>query len=182
LSDSVLAVRSCPICSCSIDVEFDPISHDVRVSSSSIPPLAKDKLAIVGEYRRIKGLGLDWDAKHRPRAIVYAQGILEAIGNVPTAPSLAVEAVGWVSAHATTSWDLGDVQARIPAFLKARIESQAAARKERCPLCGRLAIEGGTYCPDHAWCYKCDVDLPHGKSFGNGTWPICARCQNATTL
>ena len=93
MSDAILSVRPCPICQCSIDVEFDVHSHDVRLISTAVPQLAKDKLAIVSEYRRLKGLGLDWDAKHRPRAIVYAQGILEALGNIPTAPTLAVEAV-----------------------------------------------------------------------------------------
>lgn len=176
MTDTILAVRPCPICGCSVDVEFDPISHDVRVTTTDLPPLAKDKLAIVAEYRRIKGLGAAWDLKHRARAIVSAQGIMEAIGNVAQAPSLAVEAVGWVSTHSDKSWDLGDVQARAQEFLTARTKAQELARKTKCPLCGRPAIDGGNFCPDHSWCRVCDETIPHGKSYDDSTYPICAKC------
>lgn len=177
MSDTVIAIRPCPVCACSIEVEFDPKSHDVRLTSESVPALARDKLAVVAEYRKIKGLGLDWEKKHRPRAIIYAQGIIEAMGSTPQAAALAVEAVGWVAAHSESSWDLSDVQVRVQEFLRARSEAREQERKSKCCICGHPAIAGGTYCLDHSWCRVCEESIPHGRSYDDGDYPICAKCK-----
>lgn len=176
MSEVRRVVKPCPVCACAVEVQVDPATGDVALAAVDVPPLYREKAAVVAAYKKAKGLALAsrWDDEHRARALACAGDLIVKTGAVEHA----LDAMAWFAASAAgRRWDLEHVVAAAPAFLAAR--AAAARPGQTCWYCRKQAVPGGELCVEHAFCAGCEAPLLSGKSSGlPDSLPRCGSCAN----
>lgn len=144
-----LHIQSCPICASTLSAIYDTIEGKLTLRPENLPPLAKDCLAVVSLYKRLKGLGAPWERSHGPRGIVYAQSLLEAVGAYGGQLERALGLLEWLKEKGK-DFDLDSA----PTFYneyQEHIKALANVTRSRCLVCGISFSGQGPRCQDHEW-------------------------------
>lgn len=142
-----LHLKDCPICSSRISITHDRIDDTLTLRPENIPPLAKDCLEIVSLYRRLKGLGRDWRAKHEARGIIYAGQLIQASGPLGGAQERCLGLLTWLS-ESKRDFDLGTASSRFGEYA-AHLAAKSNASRGRCAVCGESFNGTGDDCRRH---------------------------------
>jgi len=110
------------------------MSEEIRVRPENLPPLAKDLVAVVNAYKRIKKLGPDWEAKHMARGLIYAGELLNVVGPQGGAVDRAVGLLEWLAAE-KRDFDLGSAGTHFGAY-QSWMAAKTAETRGRCRECG----------------------------------------------
>lgn len=172
--------RPCAVCASDLEITLDVMSEDIAVRPANLPPLAKDKLAVVAVYKRLKGLGAEWQKSHGARGIIYASKLLETVGVQGGQVDRAVGLMQWLK-DSGREWSLDSA----PAFwgeYQAHVTRSRRILEARCRVCELPAEAGANLCRDHSFCFFCDKDFPDHKAprFDAGLpWCGCGANQEA---
>lgn len=140
-------VRSCPVCAASLNVMPDGACEDVKLRPENLPPLVKDKLAVVSVYKGWKNLGAQWEKLHGARAIIYAGNLLEAVGFQGGQLERAIALMGWLQTSGK-DWSLDTAPRFFAEYERAQKETLGRG-KSRCTICAEEFSGSGQFCPRH---------------------------------
>lgn len=137
-----LHLKTCPVCQSGISITHDKLEDTLTLRPENLPPLAKDCLDIVAHYRRLKGLGSYWRAKHEARGIIYAGQLIQAAGPLGGAQYRCLGLLSWLSEN-KREFDLGTAAAHFGEYV-AHLAAKQAESRGRCTSCGESYwIKGG---------------------------------------
>lgn len=139
--------RPCAVCSCQLDITLDMASEDITIRAHNLEPLARECLEIVSHYRKLKGLGSDWRAKHEARGIVYAGELIKAAGPLGGAQERVLGLLSWLKSSGK-EFDLGSASSYFMAYSD-HLANEARARRSRCLTCGESFFGQGDDCGRH---------------------------------
>lgn len=123
------------------------MSEEIRVRPENLPPLAKDLVAVVTAYKKIKGLGPSWEAKHMARGLIYAGELLTAVGVQGGQVDRAVALLEWLK-ESGKDFDLGTAPSFYGAY-QAHLTAKANSEYSRCSVCNDKFKGSGKFCPRH---------------------------------
>ncbi len=137
-----LHLKDCPVCASRISITHDKIEDSLTLRPENLPPLAKDCLDIISTYKRLKGLGAEWQSKHGSRAIIYARELLTAAGPLGGAVERCQGLLEWLKADGK-DFDMGTASSYLMAYSE-YLASKAAASRGRCKICSEgYWVNGG---------------------------------------
>ncbi len=129
-----LHLKDCPVCASRLSITHDKIEDVLTLRPENIHPLAKDCLEIVAHYKRLKGLGAEWQKAHGSRGIIYAGQLIEAAGPLGGAQDRALGLLTWLK-DTGVDFDLGNAVGHFWAY-NAYVAAKAGESKGRCVVCG----------------------------------------------
>lgn len=138
-----LHLKDCPVCSSKLSVTFDKIDETVTLRPENLPPLAKDCLDIVAEYKRLKGLGASWQKSHGARGIVYAGQLIQAAGPLGGAQERVLGLLAWLAEN-KREFDLGTAATHFGEYA-AYLAAKQTASKGRCNVCGESYFKNNSF-------------------------------------
>lgn len=143
-----LHLKDCPVCQSRLSITHDKLEDTLTLRPENLPPLARDFLDIVAHYKRVKGLGADWQKLHGSRAIIYAGQLIQASGPLGGAQERCLGLISWLK-ESGKDFDLVSA----PSFFKqyeAALAAKNNSERSRCLLCGESFAGQGDYCPRHS--------------------------------
>ncbi len=126
-------LRPCCFCSSSLNITLDTITEDITIRPENLPPLAKDCLEIVAVYKRLKGLGADWQKLHGSRGVVHAGELIQAAGPLGGAQERVIGLLTWLK-ESGKDFDLGSASSYLMAYSRHLADKMASSRG-RCLVC-----------------------------------------------
>lgn len=143
-------LKPCPVCASSLSITHDRIDDTITLRPEDVPPLARDCMGIVAAYKRLKGLGADWQRQHGSRGLIYASELLLAVGVRGGQMERALGILEWLGGQPGKTWDLGTAPTHVMAYLEA-VKAKEQASRGRCAVCGESFAGQGNRCPSHVW-------------------------------
>lgn len=143
-----LHLKDCPVCSSRISITHDRVDDTLTLRPENLPPLARDCLDVVSTYKRVKGLGADWQRHHGSRGIIYAANVLNAVGTHGGQIDRALGLIAWLGDQKGRDWDLGSA-ANFFGEYQAWAAAKSSAERSRCAVCGEGFWGKGVDCGRH---------------------------------
>ena len=142
-----LHIKPCPVCQSSLSITHDKLEDSLTLRPENLPPLARDCLEIVTTYKRLKGLGAEWQKVHGARGIVHAGNVLVAVGAHGGQMERALGLLRWLSDQ-KKDYDLGTAPSFFGAY-QAWTAAKVLANRSRCQVCGEGFDGTGNLCARH---------------------------------
>lgn len=142
-------MKACPVCAVSLSATYDTDVDELTLRPENLPPLVKDKLAVVAAYKRIKDLDGTWQRQHGARALIYADMLLLACGFTGGQLDRAVGLMEWLQASGR-DWSLDSAATHYNAYEK-HVQSIQRLSHKLCGVCGEQFAGDGNLCERHSW-------------------------------
>lgn len=123
------------------------MTEEIKIRPENLPPLAKDLVSVVAAYKRLKGLGPSWEAKHMARALVNAGELLIAVGYHGGQLERATSLMQWLK-DSGRDFNLETAATYFKEF-EAAIAAKNNSERSRCRVCGEGYFGQGNNCGRH---------------------------------
>lgn len=123
------------------------MTEEIKIRPENLPPLAKDLVSVVAAYKRLKGLGPSWEAKHMARALVNAGELITSVGYHGGQLERAVGLLEWLK-ESGRDFNLETASTFFKAY-EAHLAAKNNSERSRCETCGEQYWGTGRDCGRH---------------------------------